>query len=104
MASKIYYKRETDHGWRYEALGVGRRPEAVRTGPYYILVREQGKYRWQKHLSDGFLLLVLVVAALITEMIDRNFNRAAIWCALASVFSWVGLMHSPVIKWGAQPM
>jgi adenine/guanine/hypoxanthine permease len=55
-------------------------------------------------LGNGFLLLVLVVAALITEMIDRNFNRAAVWCALAAAFSWVGLMHSPVIKWGAQPM
>ena len=52
----------------------------------------------------AFLLLVLVVAALITEMIDRNFNRAAFWCALAAAFSWVGLMHSPVVKWGAQPM
>lgn len=55
-------------------------------------------------LGNGFLLLVLVVAALITEMIDRNFNRAAFWCALAAAFSWVGLMHSPVVKWGAQPM
>jgi AGZA family xanthine/uracil permease-like MFS transporter len=55
-------------------------------------------------LGNGFLLLVLVVAALITEMIDRNFNRAAVWCLLAAAFSWVGLMHSPVIRWGAQPM
>ena len=55
-------------------------------------------------LGNGFLLLVLVVAALITEMIDRNFNRAAFWCVLAAAFSWVGLMHSPIIKWGAQPM
>jgi adenine/guanine/hypoxanthine permease len=55
-------------------------------------------------LGNGFLFLVLVVAALITEMIDRNFTRAAFWCALAAAFSWVGLMHSPVVKWGAQPM
>lgn len=55
-------------------------------------------------LGNGFLLLVLVVAAVITEMIDRHFNRAAIWCLLAAAFSWVGLMHSPIIKWGAQPM
>jgi AGZA family xanthine/uracil permease-like MFS transporter len=55
-------------------------------------------------LGNGFLFLVLVVAALITEMIDRNFGRAAIWCLIASVFSWFGLMHSPILQWRAQPM
>jgi AGZA family xanthine/uracil permease-like MFS transporter len=55
-------------------------------------------------LGNGFLFLVLVVAALITEMIDRNFGRAAIWCLIAAVFSWFGLMHSAVVSWGAQPM
>jgi len=55
-------------------------------------------------LGSGFLFLVLVVASLITEMIDRNFGRAAIWCTVASGFSWLGLMHSPIFRWGAQPM
>jgi len=55
-------------------------------------------------LGNGFLFLVLVVSALITEMIDRNFGRAAIWCLIAAVFSWFGLMHSATLRWGAQPM
>src|SRR6202521_2342881 len=55
-------------------------------------------------LGNGFLFLVLVVTALITEMIDRNFGRAAIWCLIAAVFSWFGLMHSAILHWGAQPM
>src|SRR3984893_7726301 len=55
-------------------------------------------------LGNGFLFLVLVVTAMITEMIDRNFGRAAIWCLIASVFSWFGLMHSAILHWGAQPM
>jgi adenine/guanine/hypoxanthine permease len=55
-------------------------------------------------LGNGFLFLVLVVSALITEMIDRNFGRAALWCLIAAAFSWFGLMHSPVLHWGAQPM
>jgi adenine/guanine/hypoxanthine permease len=55
-------------------------------------------------LGNGFLFLVLVVSALITETIDRNFARAALWCAIAAVFSWFGLMHSPILHWGAQPM
>lgn len=54
-------------------------------------------------LGNGFLFLVLVVAALLTEAIDRRFGRAAIWCLIAAVFSWFGLMHSALIKWGAQP-
>jgi adenine/guanine/hypoxanthine permease len=54
-------------------------------------------------LGSGFLFLVLVVAGLITEMIDRDFGRAAMWCAVAAGFSWLGLMHSPIFRWGAQP-
>ncbi len=55
-------------------------------------------------LGNGFLFLVLVVAAIVTESIDRHFGRAAFWCALAAGFSWLGLMHSPLVRWGAQPM
>ncbi len=55
-------------------------------------------------LGNGFLFLVLVVAAVITEVIDRNFGRAAVWCLVASAFSWFGMMHSAVFRWKAQPM
>lgn len=54
-------------------------------------------------LGNGFLFLVLVVASLVAELIDRRFGRAAFWCLIAAVFSWFGLMHSAVIRWGAQP-
>jgi AGZA family xanthine/uracil permease-like MFS transporter len=55
-------------------------------------------------LGNGFLFLVLVIAAVISEMIDRKFGRAAIWCLVASAFSWVGLMHSATLRWRAEPM
>lgn len=54
-------------------------------------------------LGNGFLFLVLVVASLVTETIDRRFGRAAIWCMIAAAFSWVGLMHSATARWAAQP-
>ncbi len=54
-------------------------------------------------LSNGFLFLVLVVAAMITHVIDRRFTAAACWCVVAAAFSWIGLMHSAVIQWAAQP-
>ena len=54
-------------------------------------------------LGNGFLFLVLVVAAVVTELIDRHFGRAAIWCIIAAAFAWVGLLHSVIIRWAAQP-
>ncbi|HTW65483.1 MAG TPA: hypothetical protein VME17_12730 [Bryobacteraceae bacterium] len=54
-------------------------------------------------LGNGFLFLVLVVASIIVELIDRRFARAAAWCVIAAVFSWFGLMHSALLRWGAQP-
>lgn len=65
-----------------------------------------GSIYWSslRGLGNGFLFLVLVVASMVTEAIDRNFGRAAIWCLIASAFSWVGLMHSAVLRWRAQPM
>jgi AGZA family xanthine/uracil permease-like MFS transporter len=54
-------------------------------------------------LGNGFLFLVLVVAAMIAETIDRHFVRAATWCLVAAALSWFGLMHSAVVRWGAQP-
>ena len=55
-------------------------------------------------LGNGFLFLVLVVAAVVTETIDRRFGRAATWCLVAAAFSWFGLMHSALMRWAAQPM
>ena len=52
-------------------------------------------------LGNGFLFLVLVIASVVTEAINR---RAAIWCVVASAFSWIGLMHSAVLRWKAEPM
>ena len=54
-------------------------------------------------LGNGFLFLVLVVTALVTELINRNFGRGSIWCLIAAAFSWVGLIHSATMRWGAQP-
>jgi adenine/guanine/hypoxanthine permease len=55
-------------------------------------------------LGNGFLFLVLVVAAMVTLIIDRDFGRAAAWCLIAALFSWFGLMHSASLRWGAEPM
>ena len=50
----VYYRHKTDGAWRYSALGVGRRPEAAKQGPYFIRLRNAaGKYQWVKHETEA---------------------------------------------------
>lgn len=52
--STIYFRHKTPHGWRYSALGIGRRSEAARNGPFFIRVRDgANKYKWQKHDTEN---------------------------------------------------
>jgi AGZA family xanthine/uracil permease-like MFS transporter len=45
-------------------------------------------------LEQGFIFTAMVLAATTAEIIDRRFARAAAWCAVAAVLSFVGLMHA----------
>jgi integrase/recombinase XerD len=50
----IYYRHKTARGWRYSALGIGRRPEAAKDGPFFIRTRDgANKYKWQKHDTEN---------------------------------------------------
>jgi integrase/recombinase XerD len=50
----VYYRQNIEGtGWRYRPLTVGRRPEAAKTGPYFVRVRDNaGKYQWVKHHTE----------------------------------------------------
>src|ERR1700674_6032354 len=50
----VYYRQKIDGtGWRYRPLAVGRRPEAAKSGPYFIRVHDSvGKYQWVKHDTE----------------------------------------------------
>jgi len=49
----VYYRHKTARGWRYSALGIGRRPETARTGPFFIRIRDgANKYKWQRHDTE----------------------------------------------------
>jgi integrase len=50
----VYYRQKIQGaGWRYRPLTVGRRPEAAKSGPYFIRVRNgAGKYQWVKHDTE----------------------------------------------------
>src|SRR5580704_11587483 len=50
----VYYRQNIEGtGWRYRPLTVGRRPEAAKTGPYFVRVRDNAaKYQWVKHSTE----------------------------------------------------
>ncbi len=45
-------------------------------------------------LSQGFLLVSMIFAAILVFVIERQFQKAAFWCFAASVFSFTGLIHA----------
>jgi adenine/guanine/hypoxanthine permease len=45
-------------------------------------------------LEQGFLFTSMFLAAATVAVIERQWNKAAAWCAAASVVSALGLMHS----------
>ena len=45
-------------------------------------------------LEQGFIFTAMILAAATAEIIDRHFERAAVWCFAASALSFVGLMHA----------
>jgi hypothetical protein len=50
----VYFRHKTNRGWRYSALGIGRRPPAAKSGPFFIRVRDAAdKYKWQKHETES---------------------------------------------------
>ena len=45
-------------------------------------------------LSQGPLVSSMVLTAILVHIIERRFDRAALWALLASVFSAIGLIHA----------
>jgi AGZA family xanthine/uracil permease-like MFS transporter len=45
-------------------------------------------------LEQGFIFTAMILAAATTEIIDRRFRRAALWCLAGAVMSALGLMHA----------
>ncbi len=45
-------------------------------------------------LEQGFIFSAMILAAVTVAIIERKFNQGALWCAVAAVFSGIGLMHS----------
>jgi hypothetical protein len=50
----VYYRQKIEGtAWWYRPLMVGRRPEAAKTGPYFVRARDSaGKHQWVKHNTE----------------------------------------------------
>jgi AGZA family xanthine/uracil permease-like MFS transporter len=58
-------------------------------------------YNGLKILGEGAILAGLLLGAIVAFVIDRRFVEAAIFAAIASALSWIGLIHAPQVEWGA---
>ena len=45
-------------------------------------------------LEQGFIFTAMILSATTVAIIERRFERAALWCGIAAALSLVGLMHS----------
>ena len=48
-------------------------------------------------LSQGFMLTCMILSAVMAHVVDRQFFRAALWTAAATVLSFFGVIHAYVL-------
>jgi AGZA family xanthine/uracil permease-like MFS transporter len=56
-------------------------------------------YKGLMYLGDGAVLAGLVLGAIVVFLIDREFDKAAIYCAAGAVLAFVGLIHGAKVGW-----
>lgn len=45
-------------------------------------------------LSQGFMISCMILAAIMVHVVDREFLKAAVWTACASILSFFGIIHA----------
>jgi hypothetical protein len=108
----VYYRLKIEGtGWRYRPLAVGRRPQAAKSGPYFIRVRDSaGRYQWVKHDTEQAAQKAAKVAPVARRAQDlgltvddltneANINRI-------SIKTWVRFLETRFLAlkfWGTVP-
>ncbi len=69
------------------------------TVPESALVSAGVIYKGLMLLGDGAVLAGLILGAIVAFLIDRQFVKAAIYCAAGAVLSFVGLIHGAKVGW-----
>ncbi|MEI6105636.1 MAG: NCS2 family permease [Opitutae bacterium] len=74
------------------SLGAG---AAILSAPLLQAAHAAGAYLGGGFaLEQGFLYSAMIWSAIVVCIIDRQWRRAAAWCAVASLLALTGLMHS----------
>ena len=69
------------------------------TVPESSLVGAGVIYKGLMLLGDGAVLAGLILGAIVVFLIDREFRKAAVYCAAGAVLSFVGLIHGAKVGW-----
>ena len=69
------------------------------TVPESALVNAGVIYKGLMLLGDGAVLAGLILGAIVAFLIDRQFVKAAIYCAAGAALSFVGLIHGAKVGW-----
>ncbi|MFC1443616.1 regulator [Streptacidiphilus sp. N1-10] len=85
----------------FSAHGVLVPPTVTTPGsvPESALVNSGVIYKGLMLLGDGAVLAGLILGAIVVFLIDREFDKAAIYCAAGAVLSFVGLIHGAKVGW-----
>ncbi|MBE3580580.1 MAG: xanthine/uracil/vitamin C permease [Thermoanaerobacteraceae bacterium] len=54
-------------------------------------------------LSQGTILISMFLGAIVAFMVSRELLKAGYISLVAALFSWLGIIHAPALKWGADP-
>jgi adenine/guanine/hypoxanthine permease len=60
-------------------------------------------YEGLRTLGEGAVLAGLILGTMVTFVLEKKFRYAAIAAAIGAVLSFIGLIHSPVVRWAANP-
>jgi AGZA family xanthine/uracil permease-like MFS transporter len=75
-------------------------PALVPPERYHVLLNEAGKELPNAlvtlALGNGFILTAMLWGAFLAEMIDRRLGRTALYLGVLALFSFFGLVHSPL--------
>ncbi|WP_206300032.1 regulator [Streptomyces mangrovisoli] len=67
--------------------------------PESALVNAGVIYKGLLTLGEGAVLVGLILGAIVVFLIDRQFHKAAAYCAAGAALSFVGLIHGAKVGW-----
>ena len=60
-------------------------------------------YDGLKTLSEGAVLVGLILGTMVTFILDKKFRYAAVAALVGAALSFIGLIHAPEVAWAASP-